>query len=45
LWLSTSPATTSRTDPVRHAMLRWRIGHDDQEMKQEIGLGHHEGRG
>lgn len=44
-WLSTLPATTSRTNLVRHAMLRWRIERDYQEMKQEIGLGHYEGRG
>ena len=44
-WLSTLPATTSRTSLVRHAMLRWRIERDYQEMKQEIGLGHYEGRG
>lgn len=25
-------------------MLRWRIARGDQEMKQEIGLGHYEGR-
>src|SRR3954466_11892725 len=28
-----------------HAMLRWRIERDYQELKQEIGLGHYEGRG
>lgn len=44
-WLSTLPATTSRTGLVRLAMLRWRIERDYQEMKQEIGLGHYEGRG
>jgi SRSO17 transposase len=44
-WLSTLPANTSRTSLVRHAMLRWRIERDYQEMKQEIGLGHYEGRG
>jgi SRSO17 transposase len=44
-WLSTLPATTSRTKLVRHAMLRWRIERDYQELKQEIGLGHYEGRG
>ncbi|PZW39302.1 DDE family transposase [Humitalea rosea] len=44
-WLSTLPATTSRSALVRHAMLRWRIERDYQELKQEIGLGHYEGRG
>ena len=44
-WLSTLPATTSPTALVRHAMLRWRIERDYQELKQEIGLGHYEGRG
>jgi SRSO17 transposase len=44
-WLSTLPPTISRTRLVRHAMLRWRIERDYQEMKQEIGLGHYEGRG
>jgi SRSO17 transposase len=44
-WLSTLPAGTSRTALVRHAMQRWRIERDYQELKQEIGLGHYEGRG
>ena len=44
-WLSTLPAGTSRTVLVRHAMQRWRIERDYQELKQEIGLGHYEGRG
>jgi len=45
VWLSTLPANTSRTALVRHAMQRWRIERDYQELKQEIGLGHYEGRG
>lgn len=44
-WLSTLPANTSLTGLVHHAMLRGRIERDHQEMKQEIGLGHDEGRG
>ncbi len=44
-WLSTLPAATSRSRLVRHAMLRWRIERDYQELKQQIGLGHYEGRG
>ena len=27
------------------AKLRWRIERDYQELKQEVGLGHYEGRG
>jgi hypothetical protein len=27
------------------AKLRWRVEHDYEDLKQEIGLGHYEGRG
>ncbi len=33
------------SDLVAHAKRRWRIERDYQELKQEIGLGHYEGRG
>src|SRR6266542_3346054 len=45
LWLATLPASTSMKDLVRLAKLRWRVERDYQEMKQEIGLDHFEGRG
>ena len=32
-------------DLVRLAKLRWRIERDDQELKDELGLDHFEGRG
>ncbi len=44
-WLSNLPATTSLKRLVRLAKLRWRVERDYQEMKQEIGLDHFEGRG
>jgi hypothetical protein len=44
-WLSTLPEDTVLRDLVDLAKLRWRIERDDQEFKQEIGLGHFEGRG
>jgi SRSO17 transposase len=44
-WLSTLPPQTAITDLVEQAKLRWRIERDYQELKQEIGLGHYEGRG
>jgi SRSO17 transposase len=44
-FLSTLPAATSVKELVRVAKLRWRIERDYQELKQELGLGHFEGRG
>jgi len=44
-WFSTLPADTSLTDLVRPAKRRWRIERDYQDLKQELGLGHYEGRG
>jgi hypothetical protein len=44
-WLSTLPPTATRADVARLAMLRWRIGRDYQELKDELGLDHFEGRG
>lgn len=44
-WLSTLPPTTPRTAFVRVAKLRWRIERDYQELKDELGLDHFEGRG
>jgi SRSO17 transposase len=44
-WLSTLPEDTTLIDLVDRAKLRWRIERDYQELKQEIGLGHYEGRG
>ena len=44
-WLSTLPKTIAFRDLVDAAKLRWRIERDYQELKQEVGLGHYEGRG
>jgi SRSO17 transposase len=44
-WLSTLPATTPGAALVGLAMLRWRIERDYQELKDELGLDHFEGRG
>jgi SRSO17 transposase len=43
-WLSTLPKDTSVRALVRLAKLRWRVERDYQEMKQEVGLDHFEGR-
>jgi SRSO17 transposase len=44
-WLSTLDKTISFRRLVDIAKMRWRIERDYQELKQEIGLGHYEGRG
>lgn len=44
-WLSTLPAKTSLRQLVNVAKQRWHIERDYQELKQEVGLGHYEGRG
>ena len=44
-WLSTMPAETTIATLVDTAKLRWRIERDFQDLKQEIGLDHYEGRG
>jgi SRSO17 transposase len=44
-WLSSLPAKTSLRTLAHTAKARWRIERDYQELKQEFGLGHYEGRG
>jgi SRSO17 transposase len=44
-WLSTLDKNISFRRLVDIAKMRWRIERDYQELKQEIGLGHYEGRG
>jgi SRSO17 transposase len=44
-WLSTLPEDISFRRLVDFAKLRWRIERDYQELKQEVGIGHFEGRG
>ncbi len=44
-WFSTLPANIGFRQLVDTAKLRWRIERDHYELKQEIGLGHFEGRG
>jgi len=43
-WLSNLPPALSLRSLVAVAKLRWRIEHDYEELKQELGLGHYEGR-
>jgi SRSO17 transposase len=44
-WLSNLPQDMALATLVDMAKLRWRIERDYQELKQEIGLAHYEGRG
>jgi SRSO17 transposase len=44
-WLSTLPGDITFRRLVDIAKLRWRIERDYHEFKQEVGLGHFEGRG
>jgi SRSO17 transposase len=44
-WLSTLPEETIVLHLVHVAKMRWRIERDYQDLKQEFGLGHFEGRG
>ena len=43
-WISTLPPTTKLKDLIKTAKHRWIIERDYQELKQELGLGHFEGR-
>jgi SRSO17 transposase len=43
-WISTLPVITKLTALVKMAKHRWIIERDYQELKQELGLGHFEGR-
>lgn len=43
-WLSNLPAPIALRKLVAIAKLRWRIERDYEELKQELGLGHFEGR-
>lgn len=44
-WFATLPADMPFEHMVDLTKLRWRIERDYQELKQEVGLGHYEGRG
>lgn len=44
-WLSTLPGTMTLSELITVTKMRWRIERDYRELKQELGLGHYEGRG
>ncbi|MFM0705851.1 IS701 family transposase, partial [Paraburkholderia sediminicola] len=44
-FLSTAPGEATLEQLVSVTKMRWRIERDYQDLKQEFGLGHYEGRG
>ena len=44
-WLSTLPEKIHLARMIDITMMRWRIERDYHDLKQEVGLGHFEGRG
>ncbi|MDB4949011.1 MAG: family transposase [Gemmatimonadetes bacterium] len=44
-WLSTVPEDVEPRELISLAKIRWRIERDYQELKDELGLDHYEGRG
>jgi SRSO17 transposase len=44
-WLSTVPEDVELSELVSLGKIRWRIERDFQELKDELGLDHYEGRG